>query len=281
MSSSGQIFNRQAYVGLAGDFGAVKLGRQYTEGFNFFGDYDPLTIGNYTGNSWMYFSLTQLRRNNVVSYGGSFSGLTSAPATASAKPGQLHEGQRFGRRHEHAVLRRTRPTTTARSASVACTRKSATPTATSSKCGALLVSTVGPAKLFLATSAARPHRPDRQHPEQRRRRHDERQPARTPRGCCQRQSAQGHAGLHRRDLPGHPALALTGVFYGDYVETRTVSPTTTAAATPAALIAEYSLSKRTQVYGAADFNKVSGATTTELPGRNNQTSFGAGIRHIF
>jgi predicted porin len=47
---------------------APKLGRQYTEGFNFFGDYDPLTIGNYTGNSWMYYSLTQLRRNNVVSY---------------------------------------------------------------------------------------------------------------------------------------------------------------------------------------------------------------------
>ncbi|HBD37570.1 MAG TPA: porin, partial [Cupriavidus sp.] len=78
-----------------------------------------------------------------------------------------------------------------------------------------------------------------------------------------------------------PALALTGAFYADYVENKNGIADNNGRRYTAALIAEYSLSKRTQVYGAADFNKVSGATTTELPGRNNQTSFGAGIRHIF
>ncbi len=85
LNSANTLFNRQAYVGLSGDFGAVKLGRQYTEGFNFFGDYDPLTIGNYTANAWPFF-LTQFRANNVMSYGGKLVAWTSAPATASAKP---------------------------------------------------------------------------------------------------------------------------------------------------------------------------------------------------
>jgi predicted porin len=47
------------------------------------------------------------------------------------------------------------------------------------------------------------------------------------------------------------------------------------------LLAEYSLSKATQVYGTVDYNHVSGGAYTELPGKNNQTGVAVGIRHMF
>jgi predicted porin len=36
-------------------------------------------------------------------------------------------------------------------------------------------------------------------------------------------------------------------------------------------LAEYELTKRTELYGTVDFNRVTGAVYVELPGRNNQT----------
>jgi predicted porin len=46
-------------------------------------------------------------------------------------------------------------------------------------------------------------------------------------------------------------------------------------------LAEYLLSKRTEVYGTVDFNKVNGAAAVELPGRSNQTGFAIGLRNSF
>jgi predicted porin len=279
MSSSGQIFNRQAYVGLAGDFGSVKLGRQYTEGFNFFGDYDPLTIGNYNGNSWMYYSLTQLRRNNVISYSGSFSGLdvglsygfgeTPGSFTKASGTGAGTNSPYFGARVAYnwgplgvgGVYQEIRDANGNKQ----------------QMWGAAGKYTVGPAKFFLgyiggkdktgvidgilnAGSTANP----------------------VPVGgnalANPRKDTLGYVGVTYNVTP---ALALTGAFYADYVENKNGINDNNGRRYTGAVIAEYSLSKRTQVYGAADFNKVSGGTTTELPGRNNQTSFGAGIRHIF
>ncbi len=47
------------------------------------------------------------------------------------------------------------------------------------------------------------------------------------------------------------------------------------------LLAEYALSRRTQLYGTVDYNTVSGGAFTELPGRGNQTGASIGIRHVF
>jgi predicted porin len=47
------------------------------------------------------------------------------------------------------------------------------------------------------------------------------------------------------------------------------------------LLAEYALSKRTQVYATVDYNHVNGGAFTELPGKDNQTGVAAGIRHLF
>ena len=287
MSSSGQIFNRQAYVGLAGDFGSVKLGRQYTEGFNFFGDYDPLTIGNYNGNSWMYYSLTQLRRNNVISYSGSFSGLdvglsygfgeTPGSFTKASGSGAGTNSPYFGARVAYnwgpfgvgGVYQEIRDTNGNKQ----------------QMWGAAGKYTVGPAKIFvgyiggkdktgvidntlnnaLVVSTTRWNNPT-----------GAQLAGLAP--ANPRKDTLGYAGVTYNVTP---ALALTGAFYGDYVENKNGINDNNGRRYTAAFIAEYSLSKRTQVYGAADWNKVSGATQTELPGRGNQTSFGAGIRHIF
>jgi predicted porin len=47
------------------------------------------------------------------------------------------------------------------------------------------------------------------------------------------------------------------------------------------LLAEYSLSKRTEVYGTVDFIHGTGAATADFPGRNNQTGVAVGMRNIF
>jgi predicted porin len=49
----------------------------------------------------------------------------------------------------------------------------------------------------------------------------------------------------------------------------------------ATLLAEYSISKRTEVYGTVDFTRGTGAYTIDYPGRNNQTGVAIGLRNLF
>ncbi|WP_455278746.1 porin [Cupriavidus necator] len=268
---NGRLFGRQAYVGLSGDFGTIKLGRQYTEGFTFFGDYDPLTIGNYTANAWPFF-LTQFRSDNVVSYGGKFGGLdVGASYGFGEQPGSMTRNQYWGARAAYTygpfgvggVYQEIRDINGNKQ----------------QMWGAAGKYTFGPAKVFLGyvggkdrtgiidngflnNSAAAPA------------------PAVVTAGAASnpRKDTIGYIGL---TYQATPALALTGVFYGDYVENKNGVNDNNGRRYTGVLLAEYSLSKRTQVYGTVDFNKVSGGTTTELPGRNNQTGAAVGIRHIF
>ncbi|EYS85077.1 membrane protein [Cupriavidus sp. SK-4] len=268
---NGRLFGRQAYVGLQGDFGTIKLGRQYTEGFNFFGDYDPLTIGNYTNNAWPFF-LTQFRSDNVVSYAGKFGGLdVGASYGFGEQPGSMTKNQYWGTRAAYSfgpfgiggVYQEIRDINGNKQQMWGAAGKYA----------------FGPAKLFvgyvggkdrtgvidngfLNNSAAAPA------------------PAVVTAGAASnpRKDTIGYIGL---TYQATPALALTGVFYGDYVENKNGVNDNNGRRYTGVLLAEYSLSKRTQVYGTVDFNKVSGGTTTEMPGRNNQTGAALGIRHIF
>lgn len=88
----------------------------------------------------------------------------------------------------------------------------------------------------------------------------------------------GYAGFTYRATP---ALALTGAFYFDSIESKNGVAENSGKRYTAVALPEYSLSKRTQLYGTADFNKVSGGAITELPGRTNQLGIAAGVRHIF
>ncbi|MNK94382.1 Outer membrane porin protein 32 precursor [compost metagenome] len=268
-NQNGSLFGRQAYVGLSGEFGTVKLGRQYTEGFNFFGDFDPLTIGNYDNNAWPFF-LTQFRNNNVVSYAGSFAGLNvGASYGFGESAGSMTRSQYWGTRASYdigpfgfgGVYQEVRD-----------------PLGNKQQMwGAAGKVGFGAAKVFLGYIGGKD---------------------RTglidanffsPANTANPIPAGGNARANpREDMIGYvgatyqvtPALAVTGVFYGDHIKGKNGLDNSGNRYT-GVLLAEYSLSKRTQVYGTVDYNKVTGAAVTELPGKNNQTGVAAGIRHIF
>jgi len=76
-SQGGLTFGRQSWVGLTGDFGTVKAGRQYTPQFYFFDAVDPFDLGftsghagasTSTGGVFGFLSASAWRVNNSVSY---------------------------------------------------------------------------------------------------------------------------------------------------------------------------------------------------------------------
>jgi predicted porin len=72
------LFSRQAYVGLSNNrWGSLTFGRQYAPAYDTLGDlFDPLTVGNYWQNSWAYNGIgSYLEVNNAVKYQGSFANL--------------------------------------------------------------------------------------------------------------------------------------------------------------------------------------------------------------
>jgi predicted porin len=67
----GQLFGRQAYVGIGGSFGSLDLGRQYTSAYKGICLVDPIGCGNITANSWQS-SYTGVRFNNALTWSGKF-----------------------------------------------------------------------------------------------------------------------------------------------------------------------------------------------------------------
>ncbi|MGF6727249.1 putative porin [Paraburkholderia sp. GAS41] len=79
LSSPNELFGRQAYVGLSSDkAGSVTFGRQYSPLYDTMGDvFDPLTVGDYWQDSWMWNGIgPYLEVNNSVKYKATFNGLT-------------------------------------------------------------------------------------------------------------------------------------------------------------------------------------------------------------
>lgn len=68
LDQQGQIFGRQAYVGLnSKTYGMLRLGRQYGAIYAFMASVDPIGVGNYTEILWQT-SLTGIRYDNTVDY---------------------------------------------------------------------------------------------------------------------------------------------------------------------------------------------------------------------
>lgn len=283
-SSTGQLFNRQAYVGLSGDFGTIKLGRQYTEGFTFFGDYDPLTIGNYGANAWPFF-LTQFRNNNVISYSGKFGGLNvGASYGFGEKPGAFNQASAA---NNAAINGATgTPYAGVRAAyeygpfGIGGVYQVVRDTLGNKQqmWGAAGKYSIGPAKIFLGyiggidrTGLVDVFSPFAM---------DAKAPTAGPSNWASnpRKDNLAYIGTTYQLTP---ALALTGAFYYDYIKNKDGIAGNGGHRYAGVALAEYSLSKRTQVYGTVDYNHVSGGATTELPGSNSQIGVAAGIRHIF
>lgn len=74
LAQGGRFFGRQSWVGLAGGFGTVKLGRQVTPVFANSGVFDPFG-DTQAGDSARLFNYSGSRTDNVVSYSKELSGL--------------------------------------------------------------------------------------------------------------------------------------------------------------------------------------------------------------
>ena len=67
-AQQGQLFSRQAWVGLEGGFGKLTLGRQFGVAFDQFGAFDPYGIGNASQIAAMQYDLFGARFDNTVKY---------------------------------------------------------------------------------------------------------------------------------------------------------------------------------------------------------------------
>lgn len=93
----GRIFGRQAFVGLSGGFGTVKLGRQYTPIFTVLDAIDPFGTG-LAGDITTVFNAYGVRTDNTVNYSYSHnSGLSGQIAYSLGEvAGSTSAGQQVG-----------------------------------------------------------------------------------------------------------------------------------------------------------------------------------------
>lgn len=96
-SDSGRLFNRQAFVGLQGNFGAVTLGRQTTPVYDFSLIYDPMALARYSLAS--QDKGMSSRADNALKYVGTFGGFTASALYSFGydKNGEIPGNSRQGR----------------------------------------------------------------------------------------------------------------------------------------------------------------------------------------
>ncbi|MFP3890729.1 porin [uncultured Ralstonia sp.] len=299
-ANGGGLFNRQSFVGLSNkDYGTLTAGRQYNFGFSMGGNFDPLGVGNYLENSWVYYGITGLRVSNMLKYEGKWNGLyvglgygfgQAAGSTADNRYLGGAVSYEFGPAMIGAFYQQQQDSTTA---------------GNKQKVWGLGGNyTVGPVKLFAGyidssdgtgcTNAGFGYG-----------------------GCAGDRATLGlntndaqapftaaalgagavpgatkrrdHVGLGGVTYQVTPALALTGAFYYDSISNAALIAGDTGKRYTGVLLAEYALSKRTQVYGTVAYDKAKDAAVPEMAGgtangqnaKTNQVGAGVGIRHIF
>ncbi len=289
-ANGGGLFNRQSFVGLSNkDLGTITLGRQYNFGFTMGGNFDPLGVGNYDENSWIYYGVTGLRVSNMLKYEGKWNGLyvglgygfgEQAGSTANNRYVGGAVSYEFGPALIGGFYQQQQDSTTAgnkqkvwgiggnyafgpaklyagyidSSDNTGCVNSSATCAGDRSTFGLNLYGNATGAGL-------------------------------AP-GATKRRDRIGMVGV---TYQATPALALTGVFYYDSIKDAALDAGNDGKRYTGVLLAEYSLSKRTQLYGTVAYDKVKTGAIPELPGgtgsgtggKTNQVGVGLGIRHIF
>jgi predicted porin len=282
-SDSHRLFNRNAYVGLDSRYGALTLGRQKTPLFDQLANtYDPLTVGNYFENAWLPVALgAGLYADNAVKYNGTFGGLnvealysfgtdstsTGAGGFSGNIPGHLGAGNAYGFTASY--------TAGPISIMAGVQQNSDNSNNKQTVYNANLVYAFSTAKIYVGylrskddtgfvdtLLAQQPY------------------PSTAPLKRTGRIDDGPFAGVSWQVTP---PLTLTGAFYYDHMRNATAADGTLGSGNRYAIVAvaEYALSKRTEIYGTVDFNKVNGAATVQLPGRNNQTGVSIGVRNIF
>ncbi|VFR70464.1 outer membrane porin protein precursor [plant metagenome] len=262
-SDSGRTFNRLAYLGLDGrELGILTLGRQNTVIQDLMADhFDPLTVGNYNENSWLPAAMGRVRNDNTLRYANTLGGLAMVASWAN---GDNWDDRKAGE-----------------------------------QMGASLRYTVGQLGLGVAYQHTRAGTDS-----------SSRQRVWNLSASYQFDSAKVFAGyFNGRDETGWVNAVMGGTTTADlerkdngYFAGVTWQAGGSWTLTGAAYydrsknivvdgdkgrryalvgVAEYALSKRTQVYGTVDYNKVSDAAGGEISGRSSVVGAALGMRHIF
>ncbi|WP_321892242.1 porin [Paraburkholderia tropica] len=291
MHVANTLFSRQAYVGLSSErYGTVTLGNQYAPLYDTMGDiFDPLTVGNYWQDSWMWNGIgPYLTINNSVKYKLSSNGLTiDAIYGFGNHAGSVGLGSSYGVELSYAR-------------GPAMLGAGFQQTSVSSASG----STINGAKInLLHVSGAYQITPA----------------VRLLAGWIRAQDQTGTTDANMQQsgapkLPGSSPNRIDNTFYiganwqatrpllitvaGYYGRTRNAElldgKLGSGVNYSATVLAEYSLSKHTEIYGTADFSRGTGAFAADYPGttdtltgtvdklgRSNNVGAAIGIRKIF
>lgn len=283
LSDGGRFFGSTANVGLSGGFGTVTLGRQDTPLFDkLVTTYDPLTYANYPENSWLPWALEAgLAADNSIRYMGQFGSLYVGAMYSFGSNYELGGADGFsGQVPGHF--------------------------AAGSLANLLVSYSDGPLNVAAGVQQVRDNS-------------DNRQTVFNVDFMYERRRIKFYAGwLHSQDNTGvvdtllaeqpipdisqlkntnriddgpfagfawriAAPLLLSTAFYYDHMRNAAtaIGALGSGSRYTAVELAEYELSKRTEIYGTVDFNKVTGAAGVELQGRSNQTGVAIGMRSFF
>ena len=273
-ANSGTEFNRMAYVGLASSqYGTLTVGRQNTPLFDQLGNtFDPLTVGNYDQDSWLPGALGYgLRANNSVKYNGTFGGINVE--------GMYAFGNTAGSTGANNMYGLTAAYTFAGLSVDAGFQQNSD--AQNNKFNVINVGAV-----YAFTSAVKAYAGWL---------HSQDNTGIVSQYMAAAGSPAGNFGAvtktNRIDDGFYggttwqvtPPLLLTLAGYYDHSRNglNTNGTLSRGVRYSGVALAEYALSKRTEVYGTVDFIHGTGSATADFPGRNNQTGVGVGLRNVF
>lgn len=108
LADSSRFFNREAWVGLSGSYGEVRLGRQYTVMFEHYNDYDPMYGISNVSESVPFLAYSAgtdpVHIDNAVRYGKSVGPVSFALTAASGEvPGSSRKGWYTGATLKYAI----------------------------------------------------------------------------------------------------------------------------------------------------------------------------------
>jgi len=269
-NSSNTLFQRNAYVGLSNmRYGTLTIGRQQTPFFDMMGNiYDPMTVGDYWQDSWVYNPVGPfLFTNSSVKYANDFGGLhIEGMYGFGGVPGSTGENSMYGV---------TLSYTLGQLQAMAGWQQN---DVSGKKFNIANVGLVYSFTPTLRALAGWLHSQDQT-------------------GLADVDMQQSGAPKLARVSPNRfddsfylgtqwqvsPPLAITVAGYYDHARNAATLDHTLGVGVnySATVLAEYSLSKRTEIYGTVDFTRGNGAFLADYPGRNNQTGVAIGLRNIF
>lgn len=275
-SSAGTEFNRMAYVGLSSNrYGSLTFGLQNTPLFDQLGDvYDPLTVGNYNQTEWMPVALSAgLRNGNSVKYNGKFGGLNVEGMYAfGGVPGSVGAGSMYGLTAAYAMGGLSLDVGYQQNSDRSNNKEKVVNVSALYSFGKVNTylgwlhsqdNTGNVDFLMFETGDVSNYAPTIQ-----------------TRTNANRIDDGFYAGANWQVTT---PLTLTAAAYYDRMRNALSSDGTLGRGSRYAFaaVAEYALSKRTEVYAELDYNHASGAATVDVPSGNSQTGASIGFRTRF